>query len=392
MKKIIILGASVYQVPLIKKAKELGFYTIVISIPGDYYGFQISDKNYFVDTRNKEEILKISRDENIDGICTSGTDVAVITIGYINETLGLNGVHYDTALSSTNKYLMKKRFVENGVNTARFFKAGNHQELIDGYNKLNCEKAVVKIVDKSGSRGIKCVDKDTDFKQVFDELMKETNVDYVIIEEFIKGIEIGVDLFMNNSEMIAYVPHNKMRETLNHIGIPSGHIAPYTPYYNEEDNILIQSRKVVEALGIKEGAVNIDAFVLENGEVYIIEAGSRAGGTGLPEVMSNYLGVDYYEMILRNALNMPLPEKVEPKGRCTASLLLFSDKDGIYSGYELDEIEDVTVSTDYRIGQRVEKITDGTSRIGQAIILADSMKELEEKINYIRNNIKIFVE
>ena len=29
MKKILILGAGIYQVPLIKKAKEMGLYTIV---------------------------------------------------------------------------------------------------------------------------------------------------------------------------------------------------------------------------------------------------------------------------------------------------------------------------------------------------------------------------
>jgi biotin carboxylase len=65
MKKIIILGASVYQVPLIRKAKELGLYTIVISIPGNYLGFSYADKNYFVDTKNKEEILKIAKEEGV---------------------------------------------------------------------------------------------------------------------------------------------------------------------------------------------------------------------------------------------------------------------------------------------------------------------------------------
>ena len=392
MKKVMILGASVYQIPLIKKAKELGFFTIVTSIPGDYQGFQISDKNYFVDTKDKNRILEICKQEKIDGICTSGTDVAVITIGYVNNEMGLNGVSYETAINSTNKYYMKKRFIENGVNTARFYLATNSQELIDGFEKLNCEKAVVKIVDKSGSRGIRCVDRNTDLKLTFEQLMDETDQDYVIIEEFIDGIEIGIDVFLSDSKIIAYVPHNKLRETINNIGIPSGHIAPYISYYNENDNIYQQTLKVIKALGITEGAVNMDAFVLSNGEVYIIEAGARAGGTGIPEIMTNYLGYDYYEMILRNALNMSLPEQIDPVGKSSASLLLFSDRDGIYSGYSLDGIDGVEITTDYRIGQRVEKITDGTSRIGQAIIEADSIDQLKEKIEFIKNNIRILVE
>ena len=392
MKKIIILGASVYQVPLIKKAKELGLYTIAISIPGLYRGFSYSDKNYYVDTRNKEEILEIAKREQIDGICTSGTDVAVITIGYVNEQLGLNGVSYNTALWSTNKYLMKQRFNEFDVNTARHYLARNGKELVDGFEKLNVDKAVVKIVDKSGSRGIRCVDCNTNLEQTFIELLQETDKDYVIIEEYIEGIEIGIDVFISDSKIVTFIPHNKLRETINGIGIPSGHIVPYTPYGNEEGNLLKETEKVIQALGISNGALNIDAFVLPDGKVYIIEAGTRSGATGIPEIISNYLGTDYYEMILKNALNEPIPTEIVPVGECSASLLLFSNKDGIYSGYHLDDIEGVTITTDYRIGQRVEKIVDGTSRIGQAIIEGDSIAEVKEKISYIKEHIRIDVD
>lgn len=47
MKKILILGAGIYQVPLIKAAKRLGIYSIVVSIPGNYPGFALADKVYY---------------------------------------------------------------------------------------------------------------------------------------------------------------------------------------------------------------------------------------------------------------------------------------------------------------------------------------------------------
>ena len=52
MKKIMILGAGIYQVPLIKTAKKLGLYTIVVSIPGNYPGFELADKVYYENTVN----------------------------------------------------------------------------------------------------------------------------------------------------------------------------------------------------------------------------------------------------------------------------------------------------------------------------------------------------
>ena len=74
MKKILILGASVYQVPLILAAKRMGLYTIVASIPGEYPGFALADKVYDINTVDKEAILQVALDEKIDGICTTGTD------------------------------------------------------------------------------------------------------------------------------------------------------------------------------------------------------------------------------------------------------------------------------------------------------------------------------
>ena len=57
MKKIMILGAGIYQVPLIRTARRMGLYTIVVSIPGDYPGFALADKIYELNTRDKEAIL-----------------------------------------------------------------------------------------------------------------------------------------------------------------------------------------------------------------------------------------------------------------------------------------------------------------------------------------------
>ena len=118
MKKIMILGAGTYQVPLIKTAKRMGLYTIVVSIPGNYQGFALADAVYELDTRDKEEILKAAKKEQIDAICTSGTDVAVATIGYVCEKMGLSGIPQKAAAVLTDKALMKEAFLKGNVSAA----------------------------------------------------------------------------------------------------------------------------------------------------------------------------------------------------------------------------------------------------------------------------------
>ena len=122
MKKIMILGAGIYQVPLIRTAKKMGLYTIVVSIPGNYPGFALADKVYYENTVDDEKILSIAKEESIDGIVTTGTDVCVITIGRVCDEMGLCGLSYEAAQIAVDKMKMKTRYEEYGVRTARFRK------------------------------------------------------------------------------------------------------------------------------------------------------------------------------------------------------------------------------------------------------------------------------
>lgn len=80
---ILILGAGIYQVPLIKKAQELGLRAVITSIPGNYPGFAAADKVYYANTTDKEAVLDIARSERVAAVTTTGTDVAVSSIGYV---------------------------------------------------------------------------------------------------------------------------------------------------------------------------------------------------------------------------------------------------------------------------------------------------------------------
>lgn len=386
MKKIIILGASVYQVPLIKKAKEMGLYTIVISIPGNYPGFDCGDKSYYVDTTDKEKILKIAIDERIDGICTSGTDVAISTIGYVCEKLGLNGNTLENSIISTNKLLMKKAFRNEEVRTSDFYGCTSADELERNFNKLNTDRAVVKVIDKSGSRGIVLVDSNTNWKNLFDEEMKITNSKTLLIEKYVFGKEIGIDAFVKDGVAEILIPHEKINVMINGIGIPAGHLIPFKCSKKTLNSINEEVNKVIHALKIKNGALNIDAFVLDSGLINIIEAGSRAGATGIPEIISIYTNLDYYELIIKNALNEEINCKYKESVSNVASLLMFSEKDGYYLNCDYKKIEGVTFYLDKKVGDRVYKVEDGSCRVGMAIITGNDEKEIRNKIIEFNDN------
>ncbi|MDO4746656.1 MAG: carboxylate--amine ligase, partial [Bacillota bacterium] len=174
MKKILILGAGIYQVPLIKTAKKMGIYTIVASINGNYPGFEYADKVYYENTVDYDAILKIAREENIDGIVTAGTDVAVITIGKVCDEMGLSGLSFEAAQIAANKLLMKTKYEEFGVRTARFRKIPlDCTDIPNAVSELTFP-LIFKSVDSSGSRGIVRVDSVEDFDAALTEVKNNT--------------------------------------------------------------------------------------------------------------------------------------------------------------------------------------------------------------------------
>lgn len=76
-KKIMILGAGVYQVPLIKKAKNMGLVAVVVSPKGNYPGISLADIWLDIDTTDIDRIVEAAREHGVSGITTTGTDVCV---------------------------------------------------------------------------------------------------------------------------------------------------------------------------------------------------------------------------------------------------------------------------------------------------------------------------
>ena len=115
-----ILGAGVYQLPLISAAQSRGFCAIVVSRKGDYPGIQIADKFLEIDTTDSKSILDSAREYSICGIATSGSDVCIPSVGLVVDSLGLSGSGFESSLKSMNKKAMKQAFLSFDVPTPRF--------------------------------------------------------------------------------------------------------------------------------------------------------------------------------------------------------------------------------------------------------------------------------
>lgn len=391
-KKIMILGAGVYQVPLIKAARNMGLYTIVASIPGEYPGFQWADKVFLIDTRDKLAILEVAKQEKISGICTAGTDVAVASIGFVCENMGLAGISEKAAVCVTDKAEMKAAFVRGKVSTAKYKKVSAVTEAVMAAEEIGYP-VVVKCVDSSGSRGITIVDNASELEEAFETAKKRSHKPYVVVEEKLAGKEIGVDGMVRGGKVVFIAPHEKLLYYGEQITIPSGHGFPLHASEKQMEEIAKQMQLAVNAAGMDECPFNADVM-LNKDQVSVIEIGGRTGATCIPELISMYYEFDFYEKIIQNALgfSVEFPEK-EEKIPCMARLLM-SPVDGTITQIDeegLQKIRDrgTVVVLDFPEGHPVEKMQNGTTRIGHVIARAESERELGEIVSKINRCIYI---
>ena len=395
MKKIMILGAGVYQVPLIKKAKEMGLYTIVVSIPGHYPGFSFADKIIYENTVDVEKVLQVAREEEIDGICTTGTDVAVMTIGKVCEALGLKGVPAHGAEIACDKALMKRAYEMGGVRSAQCRHLPIHakKEIIEQCCEELGYPVIFKAIDSSGSRGITKVKGPMDIDKAVAAVIAVTHQTEYLVETYLEGEEFGAQAFVQDGKLEFVLPHGDY-VFKGDTGVPVGHYAPYDlPGMDQE--IYEQTSRAVKAMGIDNCAINAD-FMLCNGKVYVLELGARGGATCLVELVSLYYGYNYYEKILRVALG----EKVDfsPKNKVrvpNASHLLTSDCDGVIKKLENTNQSGgalVEVAFDYQVGERVRKFHVGPDRIGHVIVTGKDVREAEENLKLAMARIHLEVE
>lgn len=391
MKKLMILGASYSQLPLYETAERLGIKTVAASTPGDWPGFQAADESTYTDISDPSAVMEAARKLQVDGITTCCLDTGVRAIGYTCEKLGLKGLSEKAAEVSSNKFKMKEAFMAGGVRCARHICIRNREELAEALRKLDFP-VVIKAVDLMGSRGIfRCNTSEQAFS-FYEKTMEATGKDYCLVEEFIEGEPFGCEAMMSDGRLLYCLPNN-IDAFQSYVPTPVGHSVPWKKQSSLGEEAERQVKLAIRAVGLDNCAVNCD-LIEKDGKVYVIEITGRAGATCLPETVGLYYGINYYEAIVRLALDME-PEKLFDRahpGKASLSKILTSDRSGTVKEIRNENApaEDIVdLSFNIQPGDYVNQYRNGRDRIGQIILAGKELQDCEERLDEILSKINI---
>lgn len=389
MKKLMVLGAGVMQAPLIKRAKALGIYTVVVGSKGNYPGLRFADKPVFQDFMDADAVERIAREERIDGIFTCGLDMPVPTMATVSERLGLPGISHEAGQLVTDKEKMKAFFAANGIRTARHLIVRTEAEALAAFKSFD-GPAMFKAIDGQGSRGIIKVTDVSRVPSACAYVLAATKQDRFIVEEFLDGNEFGAQSFVLNGKVQFVLPHGDYVFHGN-TGVPLGHYVPFDVNPNIIDECRDALQRFAHLARLQTCALNVD-FMLAKGHAYVLEIGARCGATMLAETVSLYYGFDYYEQMIRAALGEPADFTPKLGGKPNATMTLISEKDGILKRMVNDNEPNeniVEIHFDKQPGDMIRAFKLGIDRIGHVIVKGRTLAEAQTLLKMVSSNISV---
>ena len=379
--KALVLAGGFPQIALIEELRRRGIFTIL----ADYYENPVAkshaDLFYQASTLDVEAITEIAKKEKVDFLITACTDQALLTVARVSETLGLPCyIDYQTALNVTNKQYMKKVFNQYNISTAK------HVIMAELDVKRLEEMQyplIVKPVDCNSSKGVKRVENLEELKVAFAAAVRFSRTDTALVEEFIDGEELSVDVYVEDG-----VAHVLSVSSLDKIANNDKFVifrGRYSADVVERVHELVRgiAQQIADAFGLKNSPMLIQ-MITDGERAFVLEFSARTGGGVKYLLIQKASGFDVISAVVDLTLGKkPHVEKVKPQNRYIANEFIYC-KPGRFDRLDgFEELKTDGTISDYYLfkwqGAEFDTIENSGDRVGGFTVQADTMEALREK-------------
>lgn len=399
MKKILMLGGTMQQIPAIKCAKELGYEVITCDYLENNPGHKLADQYVNVSTTDKEAVCRLAKELKVDGIVAYASDPAAPTAAYVSEKLGLPGNPYDSVNILTRKDEFRKFLAENGFSVPF---ARGYDCFESAYSEIEEFKfpVMVKPVDASGSKGVVKISDKSELRAAVEEALSYSRSKRIVIEEFIekKGYQVSGDGFSVDGKLVFTSYGNELYSgngTRDYVAL--GEFWPMLISQEIKDKIDGELQRLISLLGMKTCAYNIEVILDKDDNVYIIELGPRNGGSYIPQLINYATGVDLVKPTLQAAVGDEFEElKMTDTVGVYSNYMIYSTTSGNFDKLWFDEKFEKNNLLDVYCtagrGDMVYAYQNTSHSLGTIIFRADSVEEMIEITNNMERYYRVVVE
>ena len=396
MARIMVIAGGDWQIELIKKAKAMGHYVICSNLYEDSPAFSYADVGVVADVLDKEKNLKLAMLYKPDAVISDQSDIAVPTVAYLNEQLGLNGIGVDMADLFTDKSLQRKFCREHNIPVPDFklcLSVDDAKKMLKRHGKI-----IIKPIDSQSSRGVFTIESTEDLYAKYDETASWSNRrKEVLAEEYIDGDEFTIDgLVINGSHYPLCISIKEMYTSNTNVSCKQEY--SYLSDKYDYDLLRVTNKNLVELTGLPMGLTHAE-YKFHNGKFYLIEIGARGGGSNLSGKIVPYMSdVNNYEYLIKEALGEPVDEsKVQHKEFSAEKYVVmkfFDFGEGTVDHVEnLDYLQNHPMLIDYQLnlseGDVLQPPKYGRLRPGHFIIGGLGKENVQREADKIVENVRV---
>ncbi len=376
-----VLAAGLLQIPVIKKAREMGVYVIAVDDDPSAPGMAMAHKAIVPGgLMNEEKLVAIAKEEQVDGVIHPCSEVAMNVMGRINDELHLSGISKEMAIRATNKHMMREAFEKYGAPSPKSILTKDEEDAWQVFCGQFTTNAILKPSRNSGSRGIAKVEKGItkeSFIELYHRALNESRDYSVLIEQFIEGPEFSVEVIVWQGEPhVLAVTDKKTTEAPYFVEL--GHNQPSV--YPEDIQQKLKDGAVagIKALGLSNCAAHCELKV-QDSEAYLMEIGARMGGDFISTELTHLsTGIDMVAATINVVLGIE-PNLTPAESKHGVCIRYFTPKPGklvkIEGGKALENSHVYDAELYHKVGDMIPDVKSSLDRSGHVIVTADTVKD-----------------
>lgn len=389
MKKLLYVGGSHSDIPLIRAAKDLGFYVITTGNRPDEIGHTYSDEYHKCDYSDKDTILQLAKHCKADYICPCCNDFSMIASSYVAEQLGLSGFDsYHITQTIHHKDKFRAFCNQYGFPVPKALSFTSFDEAVKNLDKFQFP-IIVKPVDLTGGKGVSRVDTHNNAPQCIQKAFAISKEKKIVIEEFITGTHHGLSVFIINKKVAFYFCDDEHYYINKYL--VSGASWPGSPSQDVIQKLLDIYSQIATLLTLHDGIFHTQIIVKDN-MPFITEICRRPPGDLYVKLVEYATGIKYSHEIIKAYTGLQ-----------SGNFTYDASNNGFYTRHCImsnkpGKIKNIIISADIEnnifdilyLLKKGDEITDYLhQKAGIAFLKYNSIEEMKSKVPFLQELIKV---
>jgi phosphoribosylamine-glycine ligase len=362
--RILILGIGSPQADAINYCQSRNYQ--VFACADSEHGLQMVKVDGFckIDIKDSENVYRYALDNKVTLIFSVGSEVALPTIASVSKKLGLPYFADLPLINLCHHKDQLRSFLGSDFDGNVTFLATNNPADLNCWDIFPC---VIKPVDSQGQRGFNVAHNRRELAECFERSLSHSAAGKVIIEEYIEGPELSVNLYLVEGR-IAFSQITDRIVFDQYPGIVKAHRIPSRVIDRETGARINQlCEELVDKIALKNGPLYIQ-IKLKDRLPKLIEATPRLDGCHLWQLIEAFCGVNLLEAAFQHLLG----HEVQLKPRASSkyfTLTFVTEKPGVRvkKAKYLDVIKNQGVQWYYDEEELVKPVNGCRERIAHFI-------------------------